>query len=76
MSRVRATSINYLNDCITMVKELDGYEMTVVPSQVGKVSPMDTPEQEWVWAVESLKGGLRPFSEGRNSHRAGAAQSI
>ncbi|MCY3899947.1 MAG: sugar phosphate isomerase/epimerase [Caldilineaceae bacterium] len=52
---VRATSIKYLNDCITMVKELDGYEMTVVPSQVGKVSPMDTPEQEWVWAVESLK---------------------
>ena len=52
---VRATSINYLNDCITMAKELDGYEMTIVPSQVGKVSPMDTPEQEWAWAVESLK---------------------
>ncbi len=52
---VRATSINYLNDCITMVKELDGYEMTIVPSQVGKVAAMDTPEQEWAWAVESLK---------------------
>ena len=52
---VRATSIKYLNDCITMVKELDGYEMTVVPSQVGKVAAMDTPEQEWAWAVESLK---------------------
>ena len=52
---VRATSIAYLNDCITMVKELDGYEMTIVPSQVGKVAPMDTPEQEWAWAVESLK---------------------
>ncbi|MDE0200681.1 MAG: sugar phosphate isomerase/epimerase [Caldilineaceae bacterium] len=52
---VRVTSIRYLNDCITMAKELDGYEMTVVPSQVGKVSPMDTPEQEWAWAVESLK---------------------
>lgn len=52
---VRATSVNYLNDCITMAKELDGYEMTIVPSQVGKVSPMDTPEQEWAWAVESLK---------------------
>ena len=52
---VRATSINYLNDCITMAKEMDGYEMTIVPSQVGKVSPMDTPEQEWAWAVESLK---------------------
>ncbi len=52
---VRATSIKYLNDCITMAKELDGYEMTIVPSQVGKVAAMDTPEQEWAWAVESLK---------------------
>ncbi len=52
---VRATSIGYLKDCITMVKELDGYEMTIVPSQVGKVAAMDTPEQEWAWAVESLK---------------------
>ena len=52
---VRAASINYLNECVTMAKELDGYEMTVVPSQVGKVAPMDTPEQEWAWAVDSLK---------------------
>ncbi|MXZ20619.1 MAG: sugar phosphate isomerase/epimerase [Caldilineaceae bacterium SB0665_bin_25] len=52
---VRATSISYLNACITMAKELDGYEMTIVPSQVGKVAPMDTPEQEWAWAVDSLK---------------------
>ena len=52
---VRASSVGYLNGCITMVKELDGYEMTIVPSQVGKVAPMDTPEQEWAWAVDSLK---------------------
>ncbi len=52
---VRATSITYLKECITMVKELDGYEMTIVPSQVGKVAAMDTPEREWAWAVESLK---------------------
>ncbi|MEZ4866085.1 MAG: sugar phosphate isomerase/epimerase family protein [Caldilineaceae bacterium] len=52
---VRATSIQYIKDCITMVKELEGYEMTIVPSQVGKVTPMDTPEQEWQWAVEGLK---------------------
>ncbi len=51
---VRAASIHYLKDCVTMVKELDGYEMTIVPSQVGKVAPMDTPEQEWTWAVECL----------------------
>ena len=52
---VRASSIEYLNQCITMVKELDGYEMTIVPSTVGKVAAMDTPEQEWAWAVEGLK---------------------
>ena len=52
---VRANSVRYINDCITMVKEMDGYEMTIVPSQVGKVQAMDTPEQEWQWAVEGLK---------------------
>jgi len=52
---VRANSAQYIKDCITMVKELDGYEMTIVPSQVGKVHAMDTPEQEWQWAVEGLK---------------------
>ncbi|MEM7537761.1 MAG: sugar phosphate isomerase/epimerase family protein [Chloroflexota bacterium] len=52
---IRASSVQYIKDCITMVKELDGHEMTIVPSQVGKVSAMDTPEQEWAWAVEGLK---------------------
>lgn len=52
---VRASSIQYIKDCITMVKELDGHEMTIVPSEVGKVQAMDTPEQEWAWAVEGLR---------------------
>lgn len=52
---VRSSTIDYLKGCITMVKELEGREMTIVPSQVGKVTPMDTPEQEWQWAVEGLK---------------------
>jgi sugar phosphate isomerase/epimerase len=38
-----------------MVKELEGREMTVVPSQVGKVKAMDSPEEEWAWAVQGLK---------------------
>ena len=38
-----------------MAKELEGREVTVIPSQVGKVTPMDTPEQEWTWAIEGLK---------------------
>ena len=52
---VRSGTVNYLKDCITMVKEMEGREMTIVPSQVGKVNAMDTPEQEWAWAVEGLK---------------------
>ena len=52
---VRASTVQYLKDCITMVKELEGREMTIVPSQVGKVIPMASEEEEWRWAVEGLK---------------------
>ena len=52
---VRASSVQYLKDCITMVKELEGREMTIVPSQVGKVAAMASEEEEWTWAVEGLK---------------------
>src|SRR3954453_8422504 len=52
---VRESTMQYLKDCITMVHELEGREMTIVPSQVGKVAAMDTPEQEWQWAVEGLR---------------------
>jgi sugar phosphate isomerase/epimerase len=37
-----------------MVKELEGEEITIVPSTVGKIVPDGTPEQEWQWAIESL----------------------
>lgn len=52
---VRASTVQYLKDCVTMVKELEGREMTIVPSQVGKVTPMASEEEEWKWAVEGLK---------------------
>lgn len=52
---VRASTVQYLKDCITMVKELEGREMTIVPSQVGKVAAMASEEEEWGWAVEGLK---------------------
>ena len=52
---VRSSTVKYLKDCVTMVEEMEGREMTIVPSQVGKVNAMDTPEQEWAWGVEGLK---------------------
>jgi D-psicose/D-tagatose/L-ribulose 3-epimerase len=51
----RADSVKYVKDTITMVKELEGHEITIVPSTVGKVKPQGAPDEEWNWAVESLK---------------------
>src|SRR5215471_18100802 len=51
----RAASVQYVKDCITMTKELGGEEITIVPSTVGKVKPQGAPEEEWGWAVQSLK---------------------
>lgn len=51
----RAKTIQYLKDCVTMVTELDGDLMSIVPSEVGKVRAQADPETEWAWGVEGLK---------------------
>lgn len=51
----RAKSVKYVKDIVTMVKELEGYEVTIVPATVGKIAPDGTPEEEWEWAVDSMK---------------------
>jgi D-psicose/D-tagatose/L-ribulose 3-epimerase len=51
----RATSVRYVKDCITMVKELGGEVISVVPSTVGKLVPDATPDEEWRWAVDGMK---------------------
>ena len=51
----RAGSVKYVKDCVTMVKELDGYEMTIVPGTVGKIEPDSTPKNEWEWAVAGMQ---------------------
>ena len=53
--RKRAMSVKYVKDTITMVKELAGEEITIVPSTVGKINAQGNPDEEWTWAVESLK---------------------
>ncbi len=51
----REKTVKYVKDCITMIKELEGEEITIVPGTVGKVNPDAKPEQEWQWAVDGLK---------------------
>jgi D-psicose/D-tagatose/L-ribulose 3-epimerase len=52
---VRLGSVQYVKDTIDLIAALGGEVLTVVPSTVGKIVPMASPEAEWDWAVESLK---------------------
>ena len=51
----RAASVQYVKDIITMVKELDGHMISVVPGTVGKIEPGARPEEEWDWAVAAMQ---------------------
>jgi D-psicose/D-tagatose/L-ribulose 3-epimerase len=50
----REKSVQYVKDTVTMVKELEGYEVSIVPGEVGKVMADSTPDAEWQWAVEGM----------------------
>ncbi len=52
---VRERTVGCLQQCIQMVADLDGSTMSIVPSEVGKVRAMASPEQEWQWAIEGLR---------------------
>jgi D-psicose/D-tagatose/L-ribulose 3-epimerase len=51
----RAASIQYVMDCIDLVADLGGEEITIVPGLVGKTKPTAAAEQEWDWAVAGLR---------------------
>lgn len=52
---MRASSVQYVKDCIQLVHDLDGKILTLVPGTVGKIVPDSTPENEWKWLVEGVK---------------------
>jgi sugar phosphate isomerase/epimerase len=51
----RARSVDYMKSVITMVSELEGEIITLVPATVGKVVPDATEEEEWKWVVDATK---------------------
>ena len=51
----RAASVDYVKSVVTMIKELEGEEITIVPATVGKVVPDGTPQEEWRWVVDGMK---------------------
>jgi sugar phosphate isomerase/epimerase len=62
---VRLGTVQYLKDTVQMIHDLEGQIFCIVPSTVGKVVPMASPEQEWAWAVEGLKEVLA-FAQSRD----------
>jgi sugar phosphate isomerase/epimerase len=61
----RAETVQYVKDVLTMIHELDGEIITLVPATVGKISPDATPEEEWQWLVEGCKECFE-FAKERN----------
>jgi sugar phosphate isomerase/epimerase len=51
----RERSVQYVKDVLTMVSELDGEIITLVPGTVGKVVPDGSPEEEWKWLVDATR---------------------
>jgi len=51
----RARSVDYVKSVITMVSELEGEIITLVPATVGKVVPDGTEEEEWKWVVDATR---------------------
>jgi D-psicose/D-tagatose/L-ribulose 3-epimerase len=52
---IRENSVDYLKKCVTMVGELGGKVMSIVPSEVGKTKAMASETEEWNWAIQGLK---------------------
>ena len=51
----RARSVDYVKSVLTMVSELEGQIITLVPATVGKVVPDGTEAEEWTWVVDATK---------------------
>jgi sugar phosphate isomerase/epimerase len=51
----RAATVDYMKSVITMISELEGEIITLVPATVGKIIPDSSPEQEWQWLIEGVK---------------------
>ena len=54
-TKQRAATVDYMKSVITMVSELEGEIITLVPATVGKIVPDSSPEQEWQWLIEGVK---------------------
>lgn len=54
-SYYRDMSVMYCKEVIDMIEALGGTVLTLVPNEVGRVTPRADPETEWKWAVEGVQ---------------------
>ena len=72
----RARSVDYVKSVITMVSELDGEIITLVPATVGKVVPDGTEEEEWKWVVDATRECFAHAKKKGVQDRGRAAQPL
>ena len=71
----RERSVQYVKDVLTMVSELDGEIITLVPATVGKVVPDATEDEEWNgWSTR--RASASPTPRRSASDRGRAAQPL
>ncbi len=51
----RDSGVRYITSCAALAGALGASVVIVVPTAVGRVAPLSTPDEEWRWAVTSLR---------------------
>jgi D-psicose/D-tagatose/L-ribulose 3-epimerase len=51
----RQAAVQYAKDCVDLAVSVGAAHVIIVPSPVGKLSPTSSAEEEWNFAVESVK---------------------
>ncbi|MCQ3930065.1 MAG: sugar phosphate isomerase/epimerase [Chloroflexi bacterium] len=65
----REMSAAYCKEIITMIEQLGGTILTLVPNEVGRVTPRADPDTEWGWCVEKVQE-LADFAKPKGVHIA------
>ena len=53
--KIRRNAIQYVKDCARLASQIGAGLVIVVPTAVNKIHPEAPPEQEWKWAIASIR---------------------
>lgn len=53
--KIRENTIQYMKDVVDMAAKIGAPTVIIVPSPVGKTTPLAPADQEWKWAVDNIR---------------------